>query len=103
METPKYEGAALRLSEWREKAGLSQTELATRIIPAVTQAAVCRWETGDSRPDLTKALQLQGLSEGAVLATLWGYSDEETRAVARAFLPAVDPNEIADRATGTEG
>jgi len=70
------------LTRWRLAAGLSQLEVADKIVPPVTQPAVAHWERRfNSRPSLATACQLQNLSKHAVPATAWGYSAAEVEAV----------------------
>ena len=78
MTDPTARGA---LRVWRDDAGLSQRELAERL--GLKQPAIAQWEAG-GRPDLAKALELQSLTEGRVLATEWGYTEEQVARVLRA-------------------
>ena len=78
MTDPTARGA---LRVWRDDAGLSQRELAERL--GLKQPAIAQWEAG-GRPDLAKALELQSLTEGRVLATEWGYAEEQVARVLRA-------------------
>lgn len=78
---------------WREAqtSKLSQRALARRM-DNVHQSQVAQWEDEDSteRPNIARALELQALSEGAIPATAWGYSEEQVARVLAAaqFQPA---------------
>lgn len=47
-----------KIAYWRAKRNLSQRELADKI--GVSQAALAKWETGQSKPTLDNAVQLAG-------------------------------------------
>jgi len=40
------------LTEWREKAGITQKQLGARLEPPVSDVTISRYETGERRPDL---------------------------------------------------
>lgn len=96
MEHDAHPGAKALL-RWREGAGLTQSELGGKIVPAVTQGAVARWEDATpQRPALSTAVQIQRLSRGEVDATLWGYQAAEVNAVMGvATIGADDPADPA--------
>lgn len=60
---------------------MSQGRLAEAL--GVSQPAVAIWE-GSGRPDLSKALELQAMTAGAIPATAWGYTEEQVSRVLRA-------------------
>ena len=70
MSTPIHDGAAL-LRAWRKESGRSQKELSGEV--AVSQPALCEWESGARRPELPAAVALEALSEGKVPIESWGY------------------------------
>lgn len=50
---------AIKLEQWRTKAGWSQTELADRL--SVTGTTVWRWENGERAPSLARVDQIAAL------------------------------------------
>ena len=86
----ELEGRA-QLRAWRKASDLSQADLGERI--RLSQPAVAQWETS-GRPSLTKALELQTVTDGAVPATSWGYTLEEIERirVACGDRPAAEPD-----------
>lgn len=73
-------------------------------MPTVSQAAVSKWEDGSQRPELSRALQLEGLTGGDVSAVSWLYDTTEINALRRAFgFPNLDPNDVADAVTIDRG
>ncbi len=74
--------AANRLRAWRTTANVSQSQLAK--VFGLKQPAVALWENR-GRPDLARALELQAFTGGAVMAVVWGYSEER---IARVLLAA---------------
>lgn len=71
---------------------LSQASLGERIVPAVTQGAVARWEDATpQRPALPAAVQVQHITQGEVPATLWGYTREQVAALTGGSPRADEP------------
>lgn len=48
----------LNIKEYRERAGLTQAELAENIEPKVTQSAISHWEAGACFPSIPILMQL---------------------------------------------
>jgi DNA-binding XRE family transcriptional regulator len=57
----------MKLKEWREKEGISQTELASRL-KGVLPESICQWEKGYVMPRRSVLRQLIKLTKGAVTA-----------------------------------
>lgn len=70
------------LRRWRAANGVSQADVAARLVPAITQPAVTRWERADvERPSLAAAVQIERMTGGAVPATSWGYPRTDVDAI----------------------
>lgn len=96
---PPYVSAGQALKSWRRASARSQLSVGEAFVPKVSQAAVSKWEDGAQRPELARAMQLEGLTGGAVPAVLWLYTVAEINALRAAFgFPSVDPNAVADEA-----
>jgi transcriptional regulator with XRE-family HTH domain len=61
--------AADRLSDWCDRKGLSQADLARAL--GVSRAAVCEWLSGKKMPELANALAIEKLTKRAVRASEW--------------------------------
>lgn len=62
----------MKLREWREKAGLTQLELATRA--GLDPAQISKWEKwtgGPGAPDLRNALKIERATDGEVPVEEW--------------------------------
>lgn len=82
------------LASWRAQHGKSQSAVARALVPPITQAAVSKWETDpEQRPDLRRAVQLEGITGGAVPATAWGHPAEEIEALRAAFAFVAVPRD----------
>ena len=101
-----WNGSAL-CRAWRRTKRVSQGALAASVVPSVTQAAVSRWEDEtDQRPEITTAMQLDGITDGFVPAESWGYSAEELERVRAAFArrdaPPAKPGVKRSRASAVQ-
>lgn len=65
MDGPKL------LKAWRDGAELSQKAVADAA--GVGQPTVAEWEADNRRPEFSRALALEDLSDGAVRVEAWGY------------------------------
>ena len=75
----------------RNKAGLSQMELAERL--GVSRQAVSRWESGDTTPTMDK---LKSLARIYGVSLDWLCSDAADRELPEAAKPEADSTQIED-------
>lgn len=59
----------MKLADWREKTGLTQTQVAERL--GVAALAVSQWETGRRFPSRENQRKIAEVTEGAVLPNDW--------------------------------
>jgi transcriptional regulator with XRE-family HTH domain len=56
----------MTLTEYRKKKKLSQAAFGALLEPPASQALVSQWECGDTRVTLDYAVQIKGITKGAV-------------------------------------
>lgn len=66
---PIWYDAGMKLAQYLDTKGISQTEFASRI--GVTQVAVSRYVSGDRTPSLRLILRIEKVTKGAVKPKDW--------------------------------